>query len=141
DGQRLHCDNVVIATGTFGHAPNVPELAHRLDPGIVQVHTSEYTGPAQLPDGPTLVAGTSHSGLDVAYELGKSRPTVLVGPSRGNLPLEWGTAGLRMAFPIIEFAFNHILTRRTPMGRKAMRKIRHHGLVQLRVKRHHLTER
>src|SRR5688572_32340453 len=51
DGQRLHCDNVVIATGTFGHAPNVPELAHRLDPGIVQrseEHTSELQSQSNL---------------------------------------------------------------------------------------------
>lgn len=141
DGKALCCDNVVVATGTFGHTPNVPALADDLAPGIVQVHSSAYAGPAQLPDGPTLVVGASHSGLDISHELGASRATVLVGPSRGNIPLEWDSARIRLAFPFIEFAFHHVLTRRTPMGRRTMAKMRHHGAPQLRVKRHHLAER
>jgi putative flavoprotein involved in K+ transport len=141
NGQALTCDNVVIATGTFGRTPQVPAFAAELDPGIRQLHSSEYRRPAQLPDGPVLVVGASHSGLDIGYEVGASRPTVVVGPTRGKVPLEWGTRALRLAFPFIEFLFNHVLTRRTPMGRKVMAKIRHHGAPQLRVKRHHLEER
>ena len=141
DGHRLVCDNVVVATGTFGHTPYVPDLAGRLDPGIRQVHSGEYTSPAQLPAGPALVVGASHSGLDIAFELGESRRTILVGPARGNLPLEWDSPRLRIAFPLIEFAFNHVLTRRTPMGRKVMAQLRHHGAPQLRIKRHHLADR
>lgn len=141
DGHLITCDNVVIATGTFGRTPHVPAFAGGLDSRIVQLHSSEYRRPAQLPEGPVLVVGASHSGLDIAYELGSSRTTTLVGPARGKVPLEWGTRSLQLAFPLIEFTFNHVLTRRTPMGRKVMAKIRHHGAPQLRVKRHHLEER
>lgn len=141
DGQPVTCDNVVIATGTFGRTQQVPPFAPLVDPRIQQLHSSEYCRPAQVADGPVLVVGASHSGLDIAHELGASRPTTLVGPARGAIPFEWGSRALRLAFPFIEFAFTHVLTRRTPMGRKTMQKVRHHGVPQLRVKRHHLEER
>ena len=35
DGSRITCDNVVVATGSFGRKPYVPDLATDLDPGIV----------------------------------------------------------------------------------------------------------
>lgn len=141
EGHRITCDSVVLATGTFGEKPALPPFATQVAPTIHQVHASRYHGPADLPPGPALVVGASHSGLDIAFELGASRPTTLVGPDRGNLPLEWGTRRMRAAFPVIEFAFRHVLTRRTPMGRKMLETMRHHGAPQLRVKAHHLAER
>ena len=140
-GEEVSCDNVVVATGTFGRTPQTPAFADEIDPQIRQVHSSEYRSPRQLPDGPALVVGASHSGLDIAYELGGTRPTTLVGPNRGKVPVEWGSRRFLVAFPAIEFAFNHVLTRRTPMGRKVMQKLRHHGAPQLRVKGHHLHDR
>ncbi|WP_344127681.1 NAD(P)/FAD-dependent oxidoreductase [Saccharopolyspora halophila] len=139
--EKITCENVVVATGTFGRAPQVPAFAGEVDPRIRQIHSGEYRRPTQLPDGPALVVGASHSGLDIAYELAETRSTTLVGPVRGNVPLEWGSWRFRMMFPAIEFAFRHVLTRRTPMGRKTMRQVRHHGVPQLRVKRHHLAAR
>lgn len=138
---EITCDNVVVATGTFGRTPTVPALADELDPGIRQLHSSEYHRPSDLPDGPVLVVGASHSGLDIALELGATRATTLVGPERGAIPVEWDSRRLHVAFPVIEFMFRHVLTRRTPMGRRMMGNIRHHGAPQLRVKRHHLEER
>lgn len=138
---EITCDNVVVATGTFGRAAQVPAFASGIDPGIRQLHSSAYRRPDELPEGPVLVVGASHSGLDIAHEVAATRPVTLVGPDRGNVPLEWGSSGFRRTFPLIEFAFNHVLTRRTPMGRKKMHQVRHHGVPQLRVKRRHLGER
>src|SRR4029077_972392 len=90
----ISCDNVVVATGTFGRTPNVPAFAAGLDPSIQQLHSSQYRRPgpprarrapppsqyrrpAQLRPGPALVVGASHSGLDIAYELAESRETIL----------------------------------------------------------------
>ena len=42
---QLVADNVVVATGTFGRTPSVPELALDLDPSIRQLHSSEYRRP------------------------------------------------------------------------------------------------
>ena len=36
----ITCDNVVVATGTFGQAPNIPEFADQLDPTVRQQHPS-----------------------------------------------------------------------------------------------------
>ena len=136
--ERITCDSVVIATGTFGPEPSIPAFADDLAPNIHQAHSMRYHRPADLPDGPVLVVGASHSGLDIAFELGAERETTLVGPARGNIPLEWGTRAMRRAFPLIEFIFQHVLTRRTPIGRKVFTMLRYHGSPQLRVKAHHL---
>ena len=48
DGSSYRCDNVVVATGTFGRTPNVPAFAGELDPAIRQLHSSDYKRPSQL---------------------------------------------------------------------------------------------
>ena len=139
--ETVECDNVVIATGTFGRTPRVPDVAASLSPGIRQLHSAEYKNPAQLQPGTTAVVGASHSGYDIAYEVAAGRPTILIGPDRGNIPLEWDSARFKVAMPVVVFAWKHILTRRTPMGRKEMQKVRHQGAPTTRVKPHHLAER
>ena len=141
DGTRLTCDNVVIATGSFGRKPYVPEFAKDLDPGIVQLHSSEYRRPSQLTDGPVLVVGTSHSGCDVAYEVAEHRPTTLSGRDTGEIPFSWQSRAIHAALPVVVFAWRHVLTRRTPMGRTEMKEIRTHGGPRARVKRRDLEAR
>jgi putative flavoprotein involved in K+ transport len=141
-GERtIGADNVVVATGTFGRTPLVPDFADRLDPLIMQLHSSEYRRPSQLRDGPTLVVGGSHSGGDIAYEVAESRPTILCGRDPGQIPVRLGTPMFRIAFPIVVFVFSHVLTRRTPIGRKEMNEFRFHGGPALRVKRADLLAR
>ncbi|WP_129788426.1 flavin-containing monooxygenase [Promicromonospora panici] len=137
----LTCDNVVIATGTFGRAPYVPDAAAGLDAGIRQLHSSEYARPAQLAPGVTLVVGASHSGCDIAYEVAAERPTILVGRDTGRIPVSWESRGLHVVLPVMFFAWRHVLTRRTPVGRRMMKHVRHHGGPMLRVKREHLAAR
>lgn len=139
--ERITCDSVIIATGTFGQEPSIPSFASELAPRIHQVHSVRYHSPAELPDGPVLVVGASHSGLDLALELSADRETTLVGPNRGNLPIEWDSRLMRRVFPLVVFVFKHVLTRRTPLGRKLFGMLRHHGAPQFRIKAHHLEER
>jgi putative flavoprotein involved in K+ transport len=47
----------------------------------------------------------------------------------------------KVVFPMLLFVFRHVLTRRTPMGRKEMADIRNHGGPMLRVKRADLLAR
>jgi putative flavoprotein involved in K+ transport len=47
----------------------------------------------------------------------------------------------RVVFPIVVFVFSHVLSRRTPMGRKEMNEFRFHGGPALRVKRADLLAR
>jgi putative flavoprotein involved in K+ transport len=137
----ITCDNVVVATGTFGRTPSVPDFAAGLDPSIRQLHSSEYRRPDQLAPGQVLVVGASHSGCDIAYEAAEHRPTMLVGPDRGQIPIRWESRLFRITFPVIAFAWRHVLTRRTPIGRKEMPDVRHHGGPMVRIKRDDLRGR
>lgn len=139
--ERVECDNVVVATGTFGRTPRVPDVAASIDPLIRQLHSAAYKNPTQLQPGTTLVVGASHSGYDIAYEVAADGPTILVGPDRGNIPFEWDSARFKVVMPVVVFLWRHVLTRRTPMGRKAMKMVRHRGAPTTRVKPHHLAER
>ena len=141
DQGEFRARNVVVATGTFGRTPSIPRFAGELDPAILQLHSSEYRRPSQLADGPALVVGASHSGCDIAYELALTRPTTLVGRDCGQLPLNWDSRSIHLMLPLVVFAWRHVLTRRTPIGRKVMTEVRSHGGPMLRVKREHLAAR
>jgi putative flavoprotein involved in K+ transport len=135
DGGRLASRQVVVATGPF-RAPFVPEIASRLDPAIHQLHSHEYRDPSQLPDGPVLVVGLSHSGADIAVELAHAgHRTYLSGKSNGQLPIKVvDTQRARVGWPIVQFVFKHVLTIRTPMGRSMRPHVRHGGGPLLRVR-------
>ena len=64
----MTADQVVVATGPY-HNPAVPRLAERLPSGIVQLHSSQYRNPDQLPPGAVLVVGTGQSGCQIAEDL------------------------------------------------------------------------
>jgi putative flavoprotein involved in K+ transport len=148
DGYAVHsgadtvlASNVVVATGTFGRTPYVLEFALELDPAIRQLHSSEYRRPAQLRPGPVLVVGASHSGTDIAYEVAATHPTVLAGRDLGQLPVKLDHWTARLGFPVHVFLARHLLTRRTPIGRRRMAEVRFHGGPMIRVKRADLQAR
>ncbi|MEJ2853230.1 MULTISPECIES: MSMEG_0569 family flavin-dependent oxidoreductase [unclassified Saccharothrix] len=64
----LTADQVVLATGPY-QVPRVPRLAERLPEAVVQVHSSAYRNPEQLPDGLVLVVGSGQSGAQIAEDL------------------------------------------------------------------------
>lgn len=131
----FQADNVVVATGTFGRTPKVPEIGADLDPLIVQLHSSEYHNPSQLQEGPVLVVGASHSGADIAIEVAASRSTILCGRDTGQIPVRPETRRFRMVFPIVWQAWGHVQSVRNPIGRKRKEYVRRHGAPLLRVKR------
>ena len=137
----ISCDNVVVATGSFGRTPNVPEFAAELDPSIKQLHSSEYRRPDDLQPGRVLVVGASHSGTDIAYEVAQTHATTLVGRDCGQLPFRPESRAKPVLMPILVFVARHVITRRTPIGRKAMSHIRFEGGPALRVHREDLAAR
>ena len=139
-GREIHADNVVLCTGTFGRTPLVPGFADQLDPSIRQLHSSEYRRPSELPDGPVLVVGASHSGCDIAYELAATHPTVLCGPDTGQIPVSFDSPLLKVVFPTMLFVFSNVLKRTNPIGRQAQSHFRHGG-PRLRVQERDLAER
>ena len=71
---------VVAATGPF-QRPVIPPVVGD-DAGLLQMHSSGYRNPDQLPDGAVLVVGAGSSGVQIADELLRSgrRVYLSVGP-------------------------------------------------------------
>ena len=131
---RIEAENVIVATGA-NREPRVPGLADQLDPAIIQLHSSEYRGPSQLRDGGVLIVGAGNSGADIAMEVVRQHPTWLSGPSTGHVPFRIETAFARhVAIRMIRFVGLHVLTIRTPLGRKARQKFASRGGPLVRVK-------
>jgi putative flavoprotein involved in K+ transport len=86
DGRTVTADNVVVATGPF-QTPFIPELAARLDSDVVQMHSTGYRSPADLPEGVVLVVGGGNTGFQIAKELSATRRVHLsVGSRQTPLP-------------------------------------------------------
>jgi putative flavoprotein involved in K+ transport len=71
---------VVAATGPF-QRPVIPPIVPE-DAGVLQIHSSDYHNPRQLPVGDVLVVGAGSSGVQIASELQQSgrRVFLSVGP-------------------------------------------------------------
>ncbi|MDQ2634099.1 MAG: NAD(P)/FAD-dependent oxidoreductase [Pseudomonadota bacterium] len=76
----VEADNVVVATGAF-QKPVIPTVVPE-NSGIMQIHSSAYRNPGQLPDGAVLVVGAGSSGTQIADELMRAgkRVYLSVGP-------------------------------------------------------------
>lgn len=114
---RLSADNVVIATGAF-HNPRVPDFAGSLDPNIVQIHSVDYRGPEQVPDGPVLVVGAGQSGAEIAFDLADDHRVWLSGEDHGEEPARPGTLTGRIFEPIMYFAATKVINVANPIGRR-----------------------
>lgn len=65
---QYHAAQVVIAVGGY-HTPIVPADAAQLPANVMQLHSSDYLNPDQLPPGEVLVVGTGQSGCQIAEDL------------------------------------------------------------------------
>lgn len=136
--RRYEADNVVIATGPF-QRPHVPDFAGELDPRITQLHSGAYRNPRELPDGDVLVVGAGNSGADIALELAAERRVSLSGELGSQIPINIeGTSG-RLIFPLLWQFWTHVLNFGTPIGRKALPKIKAGREPRIRVKQKHLV--
>jgi putative flavoprotein involved in K+ transport len=130
---RWTADNVVLATGG-SQIPKVPHLAESMAPEVLQLHSSDYRNPAQLRPGKVLVVGVGNSGAEIALEVSRSHPTWLAGAPSGQLPVRHGRAAARFFFPVVRFAALHVLTKATPVGRKAAPGVTSHATPLIRTK-------
>jgi putative flavoprotein involved in K+ transport len=136
--RRFEADNVVIASGAH-QAPKVPAFAAELDASIVQLHSIDYRSPAQLREGPTLVVGAGNSGAEIALEVSRTHPTSLSGRDVGQIPFKHGPNAARFVLPLVRFVGTHVLTVRTPMGRKVRPYFLANGAPLIRTKRKDLA--
>jgi putative flavoprotein involved in K+ transport len=112
--RRFAAAQVVVATGIH-QLPSVPAFAHQLDPGIRQMHSSDYRNPSQLLPGDVLVVGVGHSGADIALEAASEHRTWLSGTVHGQIPIDIDAWSARPVWWLLWFAAKHILTVRTPL--------------------------
>ena len=86
DDRTATADQVVVATGPF-QTPRTPPLAEQLDPAVVQMHSSAYRSPGQIPAGPVLVVGGGNTGYQIAEELSATHAVHLsIGARQTPLP-------------------------------------------------------
>jgi putative flavoprotein involved in K+ transport len=131
--RRYAADQVVIATGPF-QRPHVPGFAGELDPRITHLHSSAYRAPDELPEGGVLIVGARNSGADIALELAAHRHVFLSGELGPEIPFDIeGLAG-RLVFPVLWQVWSHVLTFGSPVGRRALPKIRAGMQPRIRVK-------
>jgi putative flavoprotein involved in K+ transport len=131
--RRFEAKHVVVATGA-NQVPKVSAFADELLSSIVQLHSSQYRRPSQLQEGAVLVVGAGNSGAEIAFEVSRLHPTYLSGRPSGQIPVRHGPAMARFVFPVIRFVGHHVLTLRTPIGRKAQPRFISHGAPLVRVK-------
>jgi putative flavoprotein involved in K+ transport len=132
---KLVSDNVIIATGTNPVA-YIPEFATKLNKNIVQIHSSDYKNPESFPAKDTLVVGAGTSGVEIAIELSKSRPTMISGKGTPHIP---DFAFRYLGKPYWLF-IHYILTLKTPIGRKARPKIIGNGAPLISVSMKNVKE-
>jgi len=64
----LTAENVVVAAGAYQRPTPTPLMA-AVPSGVMQIHTSQYRRPSQLPDGGVVMVGGGQSGCQIADEL------------------------------------------------------------------------
>jgi putative flavoprotein involved in K+ transport len=135
DNLRFGADNVVIAMSNW-QKPRVPPFAREIDPGIVQLHSSEYKNPSQLQDGGVLIVGAGNSGAEIALEVARGHPVWLSGRNTGHVPFRIGSLPYRLILARLvgRILIHRVLTVNTPIGRKMRPKILSKGQPLVRVK-------
>ncbi len=137
-GDRYEAGQVVVATGGFSE-PRIPEFAAELNPEVSQWHSSEYRSAAQLQDGPVLVVGASNSGGEIAHNAASAgHETWLSGRDTGEMPFDINGRVARMVDRVLWPMLHHVMTVRTPMGRRAAPLIQHHGGPLERIRKREL---
>jgi putative flavoprotein involved in K+ transport len=119
--------HVVVATGPYQH-PKIPDFATELDPTIVQLHSSAYRNPDQLPEADVLVVGAGNSGAEISVDLAASRRTYLSGQNAGYIPI--GLIHNRLSLWLAD----RVLTTDTRLGRKMSEAHRDRGAPLVRLK-------
>jgi putative flavoprotein involved in K+ transport len=143
DGFRLECrgrtvvaDQVVVATGPF-QQPFTPEWAGQLAPGVVQMHSTGYRQPRDIPAGTVLVVGGGNTGFQIAEELSAIRSVHLaVGSRQTPLPqrllgrdLFWWLTKSRLINTTVDSRMGSRLQHRDTLIGSSPRQLKRSGVV------------
>jgi putative flavoprotein involved in K+ transport len=133
-GEVFDADNVILATGVH-RVPKVPSFAVHLGIDIVQLHSVNYCNPTQLQPGTVLIVGAGNSGAEIGVEVVKTHPVLLAGRNVGQLPIDTRNWQGRLMFPLIWWAWEHVLTEKRKAGRNVQAEaVKGHGEPLIRLK-------
>ena len=136
DDASIEATQVVVATGPF-QTPFVPDISAGADPAIVQLHSSTYHRPRDLPDGRVLVVGGGNSGCQIARELASSHQVELaIGKKSPVVPQRllgrdiwwWGTR-LGVSKVTIDSRLGQRLSTRDPIIGRGPRSVARAGVT------------
>jgi putative flavoprotein involved in K+ transport len=134
---RIVADQVVVAMASYQEQRR-PACASDLDPGIVQLHSSEYRNLGQLPPGALLIVGGGNSGAEIALEAGRAgRRVLMAGRDVGEVPFKlsgWAGRWL-LGRLVLRVLFHRLLTVKTPMGRRMRAGFVSHGHPLIRTRK------
>lgn len=132
---RFEADHVVVAMSSY-QVPRLPAFAKELASDIVQMHSTEYRNPQQLKSGSVLLVGAGNSGAEIAIEVAREHKTWISGRDTGHVPFQIDGPASRLFLMrvLFRFVFHRLLTVRTPIGRRARRRMFTQGAPLIRVK-------
>ena len=81
EGTTIEAANVIIATGGY-QEPVIPSISARMPMDLIQIHSSRYRNPDQLPPGAILVVGSGASGCQITEDLYQSGRKVYLSVGR-----------------------------------------------------------
>ena len=124
---RYEADNVVVATGGY-QAPRIPAFASELDPEHRAAPLERVPQPvAAAGRARVLVVGAGNSGAEIALESSAGHQTWLSGRDTGQEPVRAGSLLDRLFTPPFWFMLSHVLTMRTPIGRRVRQQLSNRG--------------
>lgn len=132
---RFEAPQVVVAAASY-QKPRVPDLASAFPPEVTQLHSRDYRTPAQIGDGPVLLIGAGNSGAEIAMDLAPTHEVWLAGREVGHIPFDIaGLLGRKLLVRLVTRGlFHHVLTMRTPMGRRFRARMHGHGMPLIRTR-------
>jgi putative flavoprotein involved in K+ transport len=125
--ERYVAEHVVVATGPY-QQPKIPTFAAGVDPAIIQLHSSVYRNPNQLPEADVLVVGAGNSGAEISVDLAATRRTYLSGRDAGYIPVSL----IHNRFSL--WLADRVLTTDNVLGRKMSEAHRDRGAPLVRLK-------
>lgn len=130
--------NVVVATGAY-HRPYTPAFARELNPTILQLHSSAYCNPQQIPVQQVLVVGSGNSGAEIGLELARAEKHVwLAGRDVGRIPAD--RLGRAFGGRLYWWFISQVLSVHTPIGRKMRSNVLYHGAPLIGTSRQEVTK-
>jgi putative flavoprotein involved in K+ transport len=132
--RTFQAEQVVVAMGSHQVA-RTPAFAKELDPHTRQIHSLDYKNPSQLVSGDVLIVGVGNSGADIALEVVRGHRTWLSGKESGVVPFPIESFfGRNIGVRMVRFLGHHVLSVRTPLGRKVRPEFMHRAAPLIRVK-------